>query len=1759
MKVTGVVKNSHVLSVDSMLAWAALQVADPTGTRRPRGVHDVAVNVCYSSLRRSVPPQNGQDLSDCSEGLWWLNATAWGTGNNMEAVLKERSGRRWMQQMHEKHHQGLDLSCNQAPSRHRERLWDLDNELKLPRPLQLTSCRLGIGKRKTDAVNDDDDDDDDDDDVSATVSLFNSDVGSPQSIPHLVDTIELMPVTTTFTPMDPTSVRTVSVVLSRKPRAGDVVWLDMELRQEVEAGTPRTTNMEPGGDGLDMLLAAAADAAASAVPKAPREAPRERNDSTTATGCRNQSTAVDPAAARNARQKPQAAARTARREPANKLMRLSAGSGLAELPDLVFPEEAGDPQQVLKGDFALLKPRQIGTTLAKACTNLVWLYKHIRDTELTRAELSHAVDEYMAAHAVCSSTSVNRDISLRKYQVAKHVGHKLQGYSTARARWHGGIAPKDTIIETTLGLADPKVQQHVRDLESMGDPHGLLRYKQPDGRNGKTPKPRKTPSADPVLISKRRECGTPRCPFKTRTTVYQNRVEVRAWREHNHVIGANLKPGSTASKTTYHTLMRKHLESVPEAQKTAEHLWEHAQKTFKPGGSMGHFDLLSWPSTSTNQETADDAVSFQVKVMAGNRSSLKTTKRRGGGAQAASRFTRMTSTITWKQSDAVAEELQTVLRGRDKATVMANEDVEYHKKSFARETNAQSMFSLSRSDRGVKRVDVHIHMFSPWFMKRTLTAGQRMRHNGGMTGLVACLDHTHGTNDAGVACLTMSGIGPDGSIVLFGMVQRATRKKTDEVLATVDAYDAEANSAGCRFFENLRVFISDNDPVFKKALDAAAKARGTEVMGQATLFDLESGTIIKLVWTPGGCNYNPDEHACGATGVAEMMIQGDCEVPLLESQCSTHANRRHNGGSWTAMQHPPAKVEDVWGSIDGADPSSDREGEPEPTTGARSKRKMPMKEQAPFLKALDRLVEASRDCTMFFYLLGLFVDQHAAVWRYQIGSWLAGRYGKFGWMWWWSFIFNHTQSSENHHKTAKKQIVKLANQDNDVVIDSQGRLPLAKDVEVCLKNLAEWYPAKYAKSDMIPRSHYDWDHLPTYRKTQTSGICEEAARYVERLLMLQPDQTKHRPRFTSEAWKVLPVIVLPPIAVKPNNGATPSQRSDVLVEAEAEVRRLKDDMSAAKTEWAAAVAATGRSYGTRHGQGETAQLGDAELLAMEIAKHTAIRDTTLAVLAPQLVRAEAKVSVAATNGGCSSLEPRRRAFLPTTALKTAFRKKEVTRAEAIAEATRQCAAFCGKYHPFAGHRKQQQKDLNYADFDEAATKLGWFAYVVEDPGRVPGAFSCPFLSHTKKYCDLGGIDMYSAAAAMLLVPDWELPDALARFQRSAQPINAKKGQQCQTRPKANAMPLGETHWRHELGPEAILDNNGSWDGNQFDPKAFAVQDVAAVNVADRVTCKFPRKGVSVDGSTFVWLSGIVTAVDSEAAVLTVKYKGEPDGWKHPCSDFTARRQGTHWDTDVDEGGDDVQAEVTKQQKADERARRAHRQSGAVGRELAPVADDQVATVDSAKLQVGLLLRQTIHCVSNVANGFCYWCAALHGAGRGATVADVRTFLQTVDATADTISGSKPKLTQGCSMTKSRVGAALAAMDSAQELKDGDWDTPALASAASGQGGTQGQCSLASMYWGGTYDDFVVAPALKQRLVVFHVSTTREVCYVSATTAKGKRTTLPKGADLPRLGGPKALTKGNLSAILTQLNLIVNDALVVLYAGVNNHYEGMAPE
>jgi len=322
--------------------------------------------------------------------------------------------------------------------------------------------------------------------------------------------------------------------------------------------------------------------------------------------------------------------------------------------------------------------------------------------------------------------------------------------------------------------------------------------------------------------------------------------------------------------------------------------------------------------------------------------------------------------------------------------------------------------------------------------------------------------------------------------------------------------------------------------------------------------------------------------------------------------------------------------------------------------------------------------------------------------------------------------------------------------------------------------------------------------------------------------------------------------------------------------------------------------------------------------------------------------------------------------------------------------------------------------------------------------------------------------------------------------------------------------------------------------------------------------------VSVDGSTFVWLSGIVTAVDSDAAVLTVKYKGERDSWEHPCSDFAARRQGTHWDTDVNERGDDddVQAEVTKQQKADERALRAHRKSDAVGRELAPVADDQVATVDSAKIEVGLLLRKTIHCVSNVGNGFCYWCAALHGAGRSATVADVRTFLQTVVTTADTIQAKKPMLEQGCERTKSRVRAAIAAMGSAQELKDGDWNTPALASAASGQGGTQGQCSLASMYWGGTYDDFVVAPALKQRLVVFHVSTTGDVCYVSATTAKGKRTTLPKGADL-RTGAPKALTKGRLSAILTtHLKLIVSDALVVLYAGVdnrgNNHYEGMAP-
>ena len=1901
MKITGVIEWSHVVDLGSTKVAARLCLVNPKRQRvTSRITSDVVVEVDYCHLRRHVPINNGDLITEQSAGVWWFNRSTWVTGN-MTAVMKEAGGRGWLNEW---------TMQNVSPTvqHHRVRLWEVDTTVELPSQGVLAAYRVGH-------INDGDVHEGVVPGVTMTASDATSGHVEPEATFHGAPS-------TTFTRLGTAvPVSKMRVILSHKPIGRQVVWIDVELQPEVvdvglqpevvnpgQQGTnisrrssstlaqrgragngtaeksgasalpdPRqsarmetrrpdvSANAGPAPDatarrraipsattgrglsGLDILAAvtAASDldlspaqpfvptapaakkprldppvneplrfsagtvpgdlAAVTAasdldlspaqpfVPTAPAaKKPRLdppvneplRFSAGTVPGDLAAVTASDPAAP--AAKKPRLEGR--RDPPVNKLLRLAAGTGFGDLPALVFPDVVvGDPQKVLAGEHELVSTSRIGRALAKACTNLVWAYQDLRDREHTTDQHALVVKEYMAAHAVCSSTSVSRENELKKYMAQPHLLRRLTPYVTRRDRaqkqsgMHAQVNSEELkTFVTTRGLSEPALLEYCTTLESTDDPHSLNEYKNKDGKLG-TARPNTKHLPDPVLVTSRRQCNVARCTFFIGIKVYEQRVDTTAHPHHSHVVGSDLQPGSSKAKRTFTRLVRRHLANHGDLGKcTQEKMWEYALKTFRPGSGrlLGDMDLLQWPQPSTDQDTADIAVAFQHKVMQTLASCKKTVAMARRKAGVANGHTKTDGLISPQQSAAITKELVAVLKDWDKETVLADKRIEYHQRCYALETTEDAVTSRNHASSRMDAKLVKYHLFSHWFMTRTLLAGARLRHPGGLVGHAASLDHTFNINQANIPAFTLIMLDGAGQALPSGMIQRASSKKHQQVLDTLNAYDKEAVGAECSFFESLRVFMSDNDPTFKKAMVLAAAARGSRVMGQLEMIDLETGDVVRLVWGLGGSNYDPDRHACGVVGAAESTLNGrdaTMGTSLVECQCGVHARRRQNSGTWGPMQHPPPGGDDLIDSIWGDDAGSDEEGEPEPTLGPKSKRKMAMCDQRPFLLAIDVLVKSSRDCTTFFYMLGLFVEEHESVWRYQIAGWLAGRYGKFGWMWWWSFIFNNTQAGEHYHSTAKDYIVKVAENDDDVVLDGKGRLPVASDARTAMKMLTDFYAPKFSRGTQVARHHYDWENLGRYRKDQAMDTCDKASGYIKKLLMLEPTQHKLRPKKLSESHKAVPVVVLPPILPAVADVAQNGDgcASSVLDKAADDVKRIQDEIDTVKSGWATNVAKAGADYTCL---GKDASSGDRELLSKVMTSCTDFKASKLAVLEPQLIAATAKVRAAKKEGKGSQLGPRLRAYLPTNKLLRLFEDGKVTREEIIAEAQRQAKAFCGTHHPFAGHRGQEQRDLQHADFDDAAEKFSWFIYVVEDSGWQEDG-RCPFVSHSKWFCDHGGIDMYSAVAGMLLVEGWHLPDALTSYQQDTLPSNPKRGQGHRTRPTPKATPIAKSHWCVHVEHGALRSSNDVWGGTPFDPKTFArQQDNVPVKVEDRVTVRFKRANPDPaasdkcsSGGRDVWMEGTVTAIGPGR--VTVKYDAERAAFIHEAADFAARRKGLRWDwttaTGSTSAGDTVAKEATK-------AGRAQRAAGRASTKPVDAASNAVATVNDAAsnavatvnevatmLADGLSTSEARRRVQNVGRGYCYWCALMDAAGLTITTDSMLAFLGRVLSVAEKHEKKAPGA--GGEETAAKVVAAIRAIRALPHK--GAWSGPA----SQQQAHTATPTYVAAMHWGGSCDDAAVAKVLKKRLVVFHTDhadggadSSRPVQFVSVTSKSGKRTTYPRGSGCaPGSESPPRLTVAELKGILTKLKITSDDAVVLLWldaagCGGVNHYEAL---
>ena len=1846
VKITGVIEWSHVVDLGSTKVAAKLCLVD-TARRRPssRTTADIIVEVDFCHLRRHVPVNNGENIAEQSDGVWWLNRSTWVTGN-MSAVKQEVTGRGWLEDW-------TMLNVPPTVQHHRVRLWEVDNTVELPVEGMIAACRVG---HIPDGVPDGVPDGDSRRDVpGVTVTLTASHATSGSVEPEA--TFHGAP-STTFTRLRmPVPVRTMRVILSQKPIGRQVLWIDVELQEEVvdvESGS----EVNPGQQGTNIsrrsstsTLAQRGRAGNGTAEKSgtlalpgPRHsahmetcradlsgnagpAPDATGPTSSATTGRALSgldilaavTASEldpifaqpfvpaaPAAKKPRLEKPRLEGRgdppvnKPRDPPVNKLPRHSAGTALDELPPLVFPGLVGDPQKVLAGEHEMVSTARIGRDLGKACTNLVWAYQDVRDREHTDDQLRLVVGEYMAAHAVCSSTSGSFDNELKKYTVAGHKLRRLGEYTTRRGRaqkqsgMHAQVNSEvvKTFV-TTLGLSEPALLEYCTTLESAHDPHSLNEYMNKDGKLGAV-RPNTKHRPDPVLVAGRRQCKVPQCTFLIEMKAYEERVEVTAHVHHSHDVGFDLQPGGKKAKRTFARLMRGHLANQGDLVKsTPNKMWEHVQKTFKPGSGhpLGDMDLLHWPRPSTDQNTGGIAVAFHHKCMSTLVSCKKTVakaRRILKAGEGNGEHTKADGLISPQQTADITRELVAVLKDRDKETILGDKTIEYHKKCYALETTEDAVTSRDHASSRLDAKLVKYHLFSHWFMSRTLLAGARLVHPGGLEGHAASYDHTFNINDAGIPAFTLIFVDGAGQALPSGMTQRASSKKHQQVLDTLNAYDKEAVGAKCSFFESLRVFMSDNDPTFKKAMVQAAAARGSKVMGQLQMVDLATGEVVPLVWGLGGSNYNPDRHACGVVGAAESTLNGlDATLgsPVVECQCGVHARRRHNSGTWGPMRHPPTGGDDPFDSIWGDDAGSDVEGEPEPTLGPKSKRKMAMCDQRPFLSAIDVLVKSSRDCTTFFYMLGLFVEAHESAWRYQIAGWLAGRYGKFGWMWWWSFIFNNTQAGEHYHNTAKDYIVEVAKNDDTVVLDGKGRLPVASDAKVTLQMLGDWYPQKFSRGTQVARHHYDWANLGRYRREQAMDACTKAKAYIEKLLMLLPTQQNRRPKKLAESHKAVPVIMLPPIrpvadVAQDGDGSA----SSVLDKATDDVKRIQDEIDTVNSAWATNVAKAGTEYTA---MGTLASGGDRELLGKLVDGYTDSKASKLAVLKPQLIAATAKVRTAKKEGKGSPLGPRLRAYMPTTKLLRLFEEDKVTREEIIDEAQRQAKAFCGTHHPFAGHRGQEQRDLKHAGFADAADRLGWFVYAVEDSGwrgDEPGATRCPFVSHNKYYCDHGGIDMYSAAAGMLLVEGWVLPNALTSYQQDTLPSNPKPGQGHRTRPKAKPTPIATSHWRVQLEDGALRSSNDVWGGTPFDPKTFArQQDNVPVNVGDRVTVRFNRgnsnpaaRDKCSSGGSDVWMEGTVTIVEPRR--VTVKYDAERSAFDHEAADFAARRKGLRWDWTTATGRTTAEATVAKETEKANRAQRVRVRAssnrvGAAPNAVATVNDaasNGVATVNEVATMLAVAdglsaAKVRRRRVQNVGRGYCYWCALMGAAGLTITTTSMLEFLNRVLDNSEASEKNNPGA--GGKETAAKARAAIRAIGITAAPHPGAWSGAASQQVAADDPPKY----VGAMHWGGSCDDAAAARALKKRLVVFHTdnapdggadsSDSRPVQFVSVTTKNGKRTTYPRGSGCaPGSQSPVRVTVAELKGIIERVKITSDDAVVVLWLDASgygvNHYEAL---
>ena len=380
VKITGVIEWSHVVEQNSTKVAAQLCLVDPQrGGRQSRNMPaNIIVQVDFCHLRRLVPINNGADIADQSNGVWWVNRSTWVTGN-MSAVTQEATGRSWMQK----------ISPTVSPVRqyHRVRLWEVDTTVELLIPACIAAYRVGHV---------------DDGDVhegvvpGVTISAISASHATSGPV-EPVAAFHGTPSTTFSRLRKAVPVSKIQVTLSQKPVGREVVWIDVELQpgDVVDVGLQPEVNRQQGTNSSRRASSSTVaqrgrsshgtveKSGAPAVPgprqsarvetrradlsgdagPAPRHATTERVPSgldilaAVTLGDVQQGVLQVPPSAPEAQPFVPAApaAKKPRLEgcrgpPVNKLPRLSAGTGFGELPALVFPDELGvDPLRVLAG------------------------------------------------------------------------------------------------------------------------------------------------------------------------------------------------------------------------------------------------------------------------------------------------------------------------------------------------------------------------------------------------------------------------------------------------------------------------------------------------------------------------------------------------------------------------------------------------------------------------------------------------------------------------------------------------------------------------------------------------------------------------------------------------------------------------------------------------------------------------------------------------------------------------------------------------------------------------------------------------------------------------------------------------------------------------------------------------------------------------------------------------------------------------------------------------------------------------------------------------------------------------------------------------------------------------------------------------------------------------------------------------------------------------------------------------------------------